>query len=135
MLTCADALQSINNLFNLKAYGLAVNLLHNNIYLQWAINKGKTVGGIDFTATVKQVRPANSDAKTLSFKAGPLIIPAELSGTALTIIDQFNSKYSSAKVNVYQLVNDAQIPIMYNIVHKPFVAVLNSGKSYDIQTA
>jgi hypothetical protein len=134
--TNIDTLQNIKGLFNLKAYGLAVTLLNSNIWLQWAIKAGKSFGDNDFTASVQQVRPTTGTVSTLSFKAGPLIIPAQFYSTALSIIDTWNknSSNSNSQVNVYQLMQDTQIPVLYNIVHKPLVAVLNSGNNYPIQT-
>src|SRR6266571_8558854 len=35
--------------FNMKAYGLVNNLLHNNIPLKWAIRAGKVKDAIDFS--------------------------------------------------------------------------------------
>src|SRR6476620_3280363 len=43
--------------FNLKAYGLVVYLLNNNIRVKWSIRAGKAKDAIDFTAAAEQLKP------------------------------------------------------------------------------
>lgn len=121
----------------MKAYGLAVYLLNANIYLQWAIRSGKNFGDYDFNATVQQIVPTvGSVLVQQGFKAGPLIIPAQYYTQAMVVINAFNTNAtnSATPVAVYKLLNATTVPVLYNIVHKPLVAVLNSGNNYPIQT-
>src|SRR5687768_5171759 len=43
--------------FNLKAYGLVVHLLNNNIKIKWSIRSGKAKDGTDFTANAVKFQP------------------------------------------------------------------------------
>src|SRR6478735_2020958 len=76
--------------FNLKAYGLVVYLLNNNVKVRWAIKAGKAKDGIDFTGTAETIKPtlvAGGAAK--NFKAGPFVIfAADTTGVA-SLIDAF----------------------------------------------
>ncbi len=122
--------------FNLRAYGAAVNFLRNNLWLQWAIRDGKAKDDYDFSAYVQQLRPTTGTVQYLSFKAGPLIVPPQFATAALSVLDAFDkATASSSKVAIYQLVNTTQIYVKYTLLHKPFVAVLNSGSYYYILTA
>ena len=121
-------------LFNIKAYGLAIKLLHANIPLHWAIRAGKGKDEYDFNATVKMTRPtASTTSQLLFFKAGPFIIDSSLYAKAIPVIDAFNSAQNDP-VAVYELVGQQKINVKHTLVHKPFVAVLNSGSNYFIQT-
>jgi hypothetical protein len=61
--------------FNLKAYGLIVYLLNNNVRIKWCIKTGKAKDGIDFTAQAEQVKPALIAGGTFrDFKQGRLLL-------------------------------------------------------------
>ncbi len=121
--------------FNLRAYGLAVHLLHANIWLVWSIRSGKGKDEVDLTAAVHRIRPTSSPTvQTLSFKAGPLIIPPQFASQALSVIDSFNQGQTD-KVIVYETVDNVTVEVKHQLLHKPFVAILNSGSNYPIQAA
>ncbi len=92
--------------FNLKAYGLAVRLLHANIPLKWIINPSKGKDGVDFTASATRIAPSASAAASRSFKAGPLAIHPGYESQALTVINSFGNN-----VNVYQLTAAASVTV------------------------
>ena len=108
--------------FNLKAYGLAVRLLHANIPLKWIINPTKGKDGVDFTASATRIAPSASAAASRSFKAGPLAVHPGYESQALTVINSFGNN-----VNVYQLTAAASVTVDSTLVHKPKVAVFNQG--------
>src|SRR6476661_2523973 len=60
--------------FNLKAYGLIVYLLNNNVKIKWSIKAGKTKDGIDFSAPAEQIKPTFAASANRDFKAGPFLI-------------------------------------------------------------
>lgn len=108
--------------FNLKAYGLAVRLLHANVPLKWIINPDKNKDGVDFTASASRVRPSTIAAATLSFRAGPLAVYPGFEAQALSVINAYGNN-----VAVYQLNGSATVPVYSDILHKPKVAVFNQG--------
>jgi GH25 family lysozyme M1 (1,4-beta-N-acetylmuramidase) len=108
--------------FNLRAYGLAVRLLHANIPLKWIINPSKGKDGVDFTATATRIAPSASAAATRNFIAGPLAVHPGYESQALTVINSFGNN-----VNVYQLTAAAIVTVDSTLVHKPKVAVFDQG--------
>jgi fimbrial isopeptide formation D2 family protein len=120
--------------FNLKAYGLAVTLLNNNIPLKWAISSTKTSkDGTDFTANVTRISGANCEngSTNEAFSGGPLIIPAAYKTAAISIINSFNSPLSnSQKVRVYNVNSSFTAPIRYTLTHKPKIAVGPDGGGF-----
>lgn len=125
--------QGSSGIFNLRAYGMATYLLHGNVWMYWAIKKGKSKDETDITATVRKLKPTSSSTlQTLNFKAGPLIIPGQFRTTALSIIDSFNALGGTA-INVYEVVGDQYFYVKNQLLHKPFIGVLNSGNNYPIQ--
>src|ERR1044071_5170163 len=56
-----------------KAFGLVHKLLRANVPVHWAIKSGKALGGVDFTASGKDL--ASGTAITAhGYRAGPFII-------------------------------------------------------------
>src|SRR5690606_24621765 len=117
--------------FNLRAYGLAVRLLHNNIPLKWVISPTKTdKDDTDFTATVTRVYGQNcKNGGNYDFAGGPLVISQEYVAQAAPIIEAFNAEISSnsGKVRVYRTTQPTTAPVRYTLTHKPLVAVGPDG--------
>src|SRR5690606_25680957 len=113
--------------FNLKAYGLAVRLLHNNIPLKWVISATKSSkDGTDFTARVERVQGrddsgssrCNTESGTFNFAGGPLVIPVEYVGLAAPITETFNDEITTTsnenrRVRVYRTTPDTTAPARY----------------------
>lgn len=126
--------------FNLKAYGLAVRLLHNNIPLKWAIANKATKDATDFTVNATRTfgQSCNDGPASRAFSGGPLIISQEYVGLATPIINTFNGEItgSSNDVRVYTANAQFTAPIRYTLTHKPLVAVgpVNGGWGGDPHT-
>jgi len=60
--------------FNLRAYGLLVSLLNNNVKLKWVIKPGKAKDAIDFSVNATRVKPSLGTAASFNFAAGPFVI-------------------------------------------------------------
>lgn len=119
---------------NIKAYGLAVELLWNNIPLTWVIKTGKAKDGIDLNANATQVYPTSGSSFNDTFKAGPLVIMPADTAAARPVITAFNNKQVAAsKVKLYKTnsVNN-NIDIRYTLTHKPFIAVYDDGGNANI---
>jgi len=122
-------LQSVSRKFNLKAYGLAVRLLHAGIPLKWAIKSGKAKDAIDFTTNATRVKPSAQAVSSRSFLSGPLVIDVADKTAALAIITSFGNN-----VNVYELTQNTTVDIKHTLTHKPKAAVLNDGGNVSIHT-
>ena len=124
---------SINE-FNLKAYGLVVHLLNNNVKVKWVIKAGKLKDGIDFSVNATRIKPATATAANFDFKSGPFIIQAaDVSGVA-AIIDGYNNALSSGdRVKVYQTNAAVTVDERYDLSgFKPKAALLNNGGNWTI---
>ena len=119
--------QSVSGDFNLKAYGLVVTLLHNNIPLKWAINSSKAKDGIDFSASSQRVAPTSNTTQNRDFKAGPIIIWPGYESQATTVINNFGND-----VQVYELKESKSIEIAHDLTHKPKGAVFDNGNKSSI---
>lgn len=125
----------MNDWFNLRAYGLAVRLLHNNIPVKWAISATKSdKDGVDFTAQVtrqygRSTNCGDINGGNYSFRGGPLVIPVEYTGLADPVIAQFNSEIGDSRdwVRVYRTTAPTTAPVRYTLTHKPLVAVGPDG--------
>lgn len=116
--------------FNLKAYGLAVRLLNEDIPLKWAINPAKAKDGADFgpvAVTQHASTPAAQNCTpggNYTFFGGPLIITQEYVGLASSIINDFNSEHSlDNRVRLYSNTSSISVPVRYTLTHKPRVAI------------
>ncbi len=126
--------------FNLKAYGLAVRLLHNNIPLKWSIankaGKDDTDFSVDATRTFGQ--SCNDGPAVRAFSGGPLIITQEYVALATPIINTFNGEIGGTDNDVRVYTANAQFtaPVRYTLTHKPQVAVgpVNGGWGGDPHT-
>ncbi|WP_198659454.1 Ig-like domain-containing protein, partial [Winogradskyella aurantiaca] len=110
----------------LKAYGLAVRLLHADIPLKWAISSSKNKDGIDFSANATELGTNNSSLR--DFKGSAIIVPAEFVDNAQLILNA-----APGNVVVYTLDGNESIEIKYTLTHKPRAAVIENDKS-DIHT-
>lgn len=134
--------------FNLKAYGLAVRLLHHNIPLKWVISATKTSkDGTDFTAAVQRIQgrsnsgslPSNQRCSeengTFNFAGGPLVISTEYTALAAPFIEEFNDEIDNnsegrGRVRVYETTAATTAPVRYTLTHKPLVAVGPDGGGF-----
>jgi len=116
--------------FNLRAYGLAVRLLHAGVPLKWIIEPSKGKDGVDFVADASRIRPSALPIAPRSFAAGPLAVYPGFEAQALPVITAYGNN-----VAVFQLSNETSVPVYSDILHKPRVAVFNQGGNADIHTA
>ena len=129
---------SSTDVFNVKAYGLAIHLLNNNYRLRWIIKPGKTKDAADFTVNATRFKPTLGTAASLSFKAGPFVIFASDTAGIYQKIDQYNSSTASAnKVNVYRTNADVTVDVRFDyqingVIWKPKAALLDDGGNADI---
>jgi len=127
--------------FNLKAYGLIVYLLNNNVHIKWSIKAGKAKDGIDFTATAEQLKPTLvSGGVSRNFKAGPFVIFASDTSGVASLIDAFyttNSLTGANRPQVYRLTaSAANVDIRYNLTgFRPKAAVLTDGGNQNLHLA
>ncbi|UEG49106.1 T9SS type A sorting domain-containing protein [Ferruginibacter lapsinanis] len=125
--------------FNLKAYGLLVNLQNGGIRLRWIIDSGKVKDGVDFSVLAERVAPsfviAGSVAK--DFKAGPFVIFPPDTALARVFINVFNNSMSASnKVNVYRTINPVNVNVRYDLFGvKPKAAILDDGGNGKLQLA
>lgn len=115
--------------FNLKAYGLAVRLLHAGVPLKWIINPTKGKDGVDFTASASRTHPSAQASASRNFISGPLAIHPGFESQALSVISGYGNN-----VAVFRLTNDTSVHVDSTIVHKPKVAVFNQGGNSGIHT-
>ncbi|MBL9146894.1 MAG: putative Ig domain-containing protein [Verrucomicrobiaceae bacterium] len=108
--------------FNLKAYGLAVRLLHADVALKWIINPGKGKDGVDFTANASRILPTAAASQSVSFRAGPLAIYPGSEAQALAVMAAYGNN-----VAVYQLNTAVTVNVNANLRHKPKIAVFDQG--------
>jgi len=79
----------------LKAFGLVHKLLRSNVSVHWAIKSGKALGGVDFTASGKDL--ATGAAVTAhGYRAGPFVIDSADRAVALPIIEAWQSANTTA---------------------------------------
>ncbi|MCB0567537.1 MAG: choice-of-anchor A family protein, partial [Phaeodactylibacter sp.] len=128
-----NTLQGSGGDFNLRAYGLAVHLLHANVPLKWIIQPGKAKDGIDFSATAQRVAPTASGSANRDFRAGPIAIFPGFETEALAVISSFNAG-PGTDVNVYELTQSVDVDVYATLTHKPKAAALNNGGNADIHT-
>lgn len=127
--------------FNLKAYGLVVYLLNNNIRVKWSIKAGKLKDAIDFTASAEQLKPTLIAGGTnRDFKAGPFVIEAADTTGVGALIDAFYSSGALTGNNrpkVYRLTAAASnVDIRYDLGgFHPKAAILTDGGNENIHIA
>jgi hypothetical protein len=116
--------QAIVAPFNLRAYGLANNLLQNQIPVMWAIRTGKAKDGVDFSAQAQRISPTTTAVTNYNFSGGPFIIHRDFAELAKPRIASFGNN-----VAVYQLTQDVVVDIRYTLNQKINVAVSNDSSS------
>lgn len=79
----------------LKAFGLVYELLRANVPVHWAIEPGKAQGGVDFTASGKDVG-TGAAITNHGYRAGPFVVSAADRAAALPIIKAWQSKNTTA---------------------------------------
>lgn len=125
--------------FNLKAYGLLVNLMNGGIRLRWIIDSGKVHNGTDISVLAERMAPSFVAAGVTpkAFKAGPFVItPSDTALARIFITIYNNSMPSTAKVNVYRTTEPVNVNVRYDLTGvKPKAAILNDGGKGDIQEA
>ena len=126
--------------FNLKAYGLVVYLLNNNVKLKWVIAAGKIKDGIDFSGSAEQFQPALIAGGILrNFKGGPFVIAATDTTGVSNLITAFytaNSLTGNNRPKVYRLTTSATTDIRYDMTgFKPKAAILTDGGNQSIHIA
>jgi uncharacterized repeat protein (TIGR01451 family) len=117
--------------FNLRAYGLANELLQANIPVKWAIKPGKVKDAVDFSANVTRIAGTAgvSGPGDVTFSGGPFIVAAEFDTDAVrTLINNFNN--AGVDVVVYETNGDALVDIRYTLTHKPKIAIGPDGGNF-----
>jgi hypothetical protein len=120
--------------FNLKAYGLVVYLLNNNVKIKWVIKAGKVKDGIDFTGNAVQFQPTLGSVSSMDYKAGPFVIySSDTTGVAalITAFYTSNSLTGNNRPKVYRLTTSvSNVDIRYDMTgFKPKALILNDGSN------
>ncbi len=119
--------------FNLKSYGLIVQLLNNYKKLHWVIRAGKTKDAVDFTATADRVFPTAQAAASRNFISGPFVIYAQDTSGCAQIINAFNNSLAAAdRVSVYRLSNSAQVDVRYDLNLPVYAGIMDEGGAYGV---
>jgi hypothetical protein len=123
--------------FNLKAYGLLVHLLNNNVKLKWIIKAGKAKDAIDFSVNATRVKPSLGAATNFDFTSGPFVIFQQDTTGVAALVQSFNGAASSDDVKMYKSNAPATVDVRFDylirgIVWKPKAAVLDDGGNADI---
>lgn len=131
--------QATSGYFNLKAYGLLVNLMNGGIRLRWIIDSGKVHNGTDISVAAERMAPSFVAAGVTpkDFKAGPFVITPSDTALARIFITIYNNSMTAAnKVNVYRTTAPVNVNVRYDLTGvKPKAAILNDGGKGDIQVA
>ncbi len=126
-----------SGLFNMKAYGLIVYLLNNNVKLKWVINAGKAKDAADFSVASTRIKPTVAATPSSNFKAGPFVISASDIAGVDALIDAYNNNLNSGTdVNVYVTTAPVIVDVRYDMTgFKPKAAILNDGGNASIHVA
>ena len=123
------------NKFNLRAYGLVVYLLNNNVKLKWVIKTGKLKDDVDFNTSAARVKPIAGSISSYDFKSGPFVISSEDTTDVSSLVDGYNSTISNVndKVKVYMTNVSAIVDQRYDLTNfKPKAALLDNGGNFEI---
>lgn len=123
--------------FNLKAYGLLVHLLNNNIKLKWVIKPGKAKDGIDFSVNASRVKPTATAAANYDFVSGPFVIFQQDTSGVAALVQTFNGSASTDDVKMYKTNAAVQVDVRYDYVMnssvwKPKAAIMDDGGNAQI---
>jgi hypothetical protein len=119
--------------FNLKAYGLAVFLLNNQVPLKWCIRAGKFKDDPDIQTFSEQIKPtAVLGGVSTNFRGGPFIIEAVDTTGVAALIDAYyalKGLTGNYRPRVYRLtVNQPNVDIRYDMTgYVVRAAILNDG--------
>ena len=118
--------------FNLRAYGLANQLLQNGIPVKWVIKPNKSKDDTDFSASVTKIAQsgaAGPASGNLSFAGGPFVVAAQYDTQGLRdIITNFNG--AGTAVTVYKTDADTTADVRYTLTHKPKIAIGPDGGNF-----
>jgi len=126
--------QAAPGYFNLRAYGMAVNLMWADRRLRWVITAGKAKDATDISVVAERAYPSHAAASSRNFKAGPLVIfPQDTAGVG-AMINSFNSTLNTnEKVNVYRTTVPVNADVRYDLVgSKPKAVIMNIGGKANI---
>jgi hypothetical protein len=126
--------------FNLKAYGLLVHLLNNNVKLKWVIKPGKAKDAVDFSVNASRVKPSAGTAQVYDFAAGPFVIFKDDTTGVAALVQSFNGSASTDDVKMYRTNAPVQVDVRYdyvlnNSVWKPKAAIMDDGGNAQIHEA
>ncbi len=110
--------QSVVAPFNLRAYGLVNDLLQHRIPVRWAIRAGKAKDDVDFTATAQRIAPTVIGPASVSFRAGPFIVPVAYAAIAKQRIAAYGNN-----VAVFELTASAAVDIRHDLTFKPLLVI------------
>lgn len=132
--------------FNLKAYGLVVYLMNNNIKVKRIIRSGKVKDAVDFSVGTRQVKPTLESGTTYrDFKSGPFVVFGSdvLRSNLEQLVDNYNhnaggiSGITSAdeRVKVYKTTAAASVDVRYDLTdYKVKAAILTDGGNAPVHT-
>ena len=123
--------------FNLKAYGLLVHFLNNNVKLKWIIKPGKLKDANDFSVNASRVKPSISAGADLDFAGGPFVIFQQDTTGVAALVQAFNGAASTDDVKMYKTNADVSVDVRYNYyfngtVWRPKAAILDDGGNASI---
>lgn len=123
--------------FNLKAYGLLVHFLNNNVKLKWIIKPGKLKDANDFSVNASRVKPSISAGAELDFAGGPFVIFQQDTTGVAALVQAFNGAASTDDVKMYKTNADVSVDVRYNYyfngtVWRPKAAILDDGGNASI---
>ena len=123
--------------FNLKAYGLLVHLLNNNVKLKWIIKPGKAKDANDFSVNAIQVRPSLGASANFDFAGGPFVIFQQDTTGVAALVQSFNGAASPDDVKMYKTMSPVSVDVRYDyviqgVVWKPKAAILDDGGNAQI---
>ncbi len=128
--------QGNGTIFNMKAYGLVVYLLNNNVKIKWVIKPGKAKDGIDFSVNASRIVPTAAASVNYDFRAGPFVIfTSDTTGVAALANTYNGVPNNGTDVSVYKTNADVSVDVRYDLTgFKPKAAILNDGTNASIHT-
>ena len=117
--------------FNIRAYGLANELLQNHIPLKWIIDPTKQKDSADFVSNAERVYPlpATGVVQPTIFKGGPFVIDSLFVPLADSIILAFGGS-----VAVFELKQSDSLPVAFELIFSPRIALISDGGNAGILT-
>lgn len=110
-----------SSLFNMKAYGLVVHLLNNQVPIKWCIRTGKLKDDTDLQTTSEQIKPTFIASVATNFRGGPFIIEAVDTAGVAALVDAYYASKSLTGANrpkVYRLTKaEPVVDIRYDLTN------------------